>query len=601
MGCTQCFIDHPAGEQCLLPGGLPNTGETLTGKDYGPLLLVRKLGAGVLGTVYLAEHSATGTHFAVKVLHPHLAANPAVRERFYVEANEVRRVVHPNVTRLLDLRPAPGGHHCLLMEYVEGTPFSRLQLPLPPEEAVALLAQALEGLEAAHEQGVVHGDIKPDNLVLTTGPDGAKRVKLLDFGMAGPLSRGFTEEELAAGMVVGSPAYVAPELWVHAEPDARADVYALAVVGYRLLTGKLPFGGGGRMGEMLMGQKTVRPLPPHVLEERVPPALSTVLQQALSLRPDARFSSARAFRAALTEALRPMGSGSEVRRPGPMALRVRVEDPLQGGMRLARVCELTEEGLLVSWDGLPPPLAAQLQVELSFSGWTLNNTCDVVRVMTLTESLAESQGSGFSLLFSKDSAEVRRLVERAASEPAPDPDLAQLLTRASLCSQDPYSLLSLQPHADFAEVLQRAAAAERRLEPFREKLLPEAQRKALDSLRLQLDVARRTLGDPLARAGFDATRGNFRGVARCLAAGISQEMMERLRQAFLSARPEAEDRARALFDEGILLEAQRVLDIALARYAEALTVDPLNASMHRYYQSLHHRLQTMSADSASAG
>ncbi len=585
----------------MLPGALPNNGQTLTGQDYGPLVLERKLGAGVLGTVYLARHSATGTHFAVKVLHPHLAANPAVLERFYLEANEVRRVVHPNVTRLLDLRPAPGGHHCLLMEYVEGTPFSRLPLPLPPEEVVALLTQALEGLEAAHEQGVVHRDLKPDNLVVTTGPTGEQRVKLLDFGMAGPLACGFTDEELAAGMVVGSPAYVAPELWVRAEPDARADVYSLAAVGYRLLTGRLPFGGGGRMGEMMMGHKTVRPLPPHLLEERVPPALSAVLLQALSLRAEARFSSARTFRIALLEAMRPMGSGSEVRRSAPESLQVRVEDPFQGGKRLTRVCEVTDDGLFVSWDGLPPPLAAQLQVELSFNGWTLTNTCDVVRVMTLSEALAESQGSGFSLLFSKDSAEVRRLVERAAAEPALDADLAQLLTRASLCRSDPYSLLSLPQHADFAEVLQRAAAAERRLEPFREKLLPEAQRKALESLCLQLEVARRTLGDPLARAGFDATRGNFRGVARCLAAGISQEMVERLRQAFLSARPEAEERARSLFDEGILLEAQRVLDIALSRYAEALTVDPLNASMHRYYQSLQQRMQTVAMESPSAG
>jgi serine/threonine-protein kinase len=580
---------------------MPNNGQTLTGKDYGPLVLVRKLGAGVLGTVYLAEHSATGTHFAVKVLHPHLAANPAVLERFYVEANEVRRVVHPSVTRLLDLRPAPGGHHCLLMEYVEGTPFSRLSLPLPPEEVVPLLTQALEGLEAAHAQGVVHRDLKPDNLLLTTGPDGEKRVKLLDFGMAGPLARGFTDEELAAGMVVGSPAYVAPELWVRAEPDGRADVYSLAVVGYRLLTGRLPFGGGGRMGEMLMGQKTVRPLPPHVLEERVPPALSAVLLQALSLRPEARFSSARAFLVALTEALRPTIGGAETRRPGPSCLRVRVEDKLQGGTRPARVCEVNGDGLLVSWDGLPPPLASQLQVELSFNGWTLNCACDVVRVMSLNEALADGQGSGFCLLFTEDSAEVRRLVEQAVAEPAPDADLAQLLARASLCSQDPYTLLSLQPHADFADVLQRATAAERRLEPFREKPLPEEQRKGLEELRLQLEVARRTLGDPLARAGFDATRGNFRGVARCLSAGISQDMLERLRQAFLSARPEAEDRARALFDEGILLEAQRVLDIALSRYAEALTVDPLNASMHRYYQSLQQRLQTVAVASASPG
>jgi eukaryotic-like serine/threonine-protein kinase len=593
MGCNHCFAEHSTETPCTSSEGTPCDSEALSGMGYGPLRLVRKLGAGALGTVYLAEHSSTGAPFAVKVLHPHLAENPAVLSRFYAESRAAQHLVHPCVTRLLDVRQAPSGHHCLLMEYVAGTPLSRLPLPMPPEEVVFLLSQTLEGLEAAHASGIVHRDIKPDNLVLTTGRDGERRVKILDFGMAGPLAAGLTEEELAAGMVVGSPAYLAPELWVRAEPDGRADLYSLAVVGYRLLTGRLPFGGGGRMGEMLLVHKPTRPLPPHVLVEQVPQALSAVLMQAMSLRPDERFSGARAFRAALREAMRRPAFGCIA----PGTFHVRLEDPHTPGPLPVLVNDVSEEGLRIATDGPLPRLGARLQMELSLNGWALACAADVVRLLPAEEAHAWGGRQGFILHFSEPSEDVRRLITQALTppvEPTPDPELARLLARAAASSQDPYTLLALHPHADFAEVMQRVAQVQRRLEPFWPRPLPPEQRQALEALRDKLEVARRTLGEPLARARFDAMRGNFRGVARCLAAGVPRGAVERLRQAFLATRPDAETRARALFDEAVVLEAQRVLDAALARYAEALTVDPLNVSLHRYYHSLAQRVHAAS-------
>ncbi|HYO59924.1 serine/threonine-protein kinase [Archangium sp.] len=558
---------------------------------HGPLVLVRKLGAGALGTVYLAEHPSSGADFAVKVLHPHLADNPAVLNRFYMEARSAQSLVHPSVARVLDVRQAPSGHHCLLMEYVHGTALSHLPLPLPSAEVVFLLSQVLEGLEATHACGAVHRDIKPENLVLTTGRDGERRVKLLDFGMSATLAAGFSEEELSAGMVVGSPAYLAPELWVRAEPDGRADLYALAVVGYRLLTGRLPFGGGGRMGEMLLVHKPSKPLPPHLIEERVPPSLSAVLMQAMSLRPDERFASARAFRSALHEAMRRPAFGCLA----PPAFHVRVEDPEGHGLLPVFVNDVSQEGLRIACDGTLPRLGARLEVELSLNGWVLACTCDVVRLLPAEEARTWGGRQGYILHFSEPSEDVRRLIDQALApppaEPTPDAELAQLLSRAAGCSQDPYTLLAVHPHADFAEVLRRVAQAESRLEPFWQRPLPAAQRQALEALRAKLDMARKTLCEPLARARFDASRGNFRGVARCLAAGMPPSAVARLRQAFLATRPDAEARARAFFDEGIVLEAQNVLDAALARYSEALRVDPLNVSLHRYYHSLAQRLR----------
>ena len=588
-------MDHEEGAGCVGLGEGAQAAEALSGMGYGPLVLTRKLGAGAVGTVYLAEHPSSGAHFAVKVLHPHLAATPAVLQRFYQEARAVKAVQHPNVARVLDVRPSPSGHHCLLMESVQGTPLSRLPLPLAPSEVVFLLTQVLEGLEAAHAQGVVHRDLKPENLVLTTDRDGERRVKILDFGMAGPLTEAFSEKERAEGMVVGSPGYLAPELWLHSEPDGRADLYALAVVGYRLLTGRLPFGGGGRMGEMLLVHKEVRPLPPHLMEDRVAPALSAVLMQALALRTDERFATARAMRTALTEALRRPAFGCMA----PAAFLVRVEDVPGAGLQPVFVNDVSAESLRIACDGTLPRLGARLELELSLNGWVLSCTGDVVRLLPEQETRAWGGRQGYIVNFSEPGEDLRRMITQALapppSAPEPDAELAQVLSRAAGCGQDPYSLLAAHPHADFAEVLRRVAQAERRLEPFWHRPLPTEQRQALEALQGRLEVARRTLGEPLSRARFDASRGNFHGVARCLSAGVSPSSMSRLRQAFLAARPQAEPRARALFDKGVLLEAQNVLDEALSRYTEALRMDPLNIALHRYYHSLARKMRALPA------
>ncbi|HEX8538379.1 MAG TPA: serine/threonine-protein kinase, partial [Cystobacter sp.] len=503
MGCEQCLTQHEAGAPCTPGDDFPCDSETLSGMGYGPLVFVRKLGTGTLASVYLAEHPSSGALFAVKVLHPHLARTPAVLQRFYAEARTLKNLVHPNVTRVLDVRQAPNGHHCLLMEYVDGISLSRLPLPLPPAEVVFLLLQVLEGLEAAHLGGIVHRDLKPENLVLTTGRDGARRVKILDFGMASTLAAGFSAEELAAGMVVGSPAYLAPELWVRAEPDGRADLYSLAVLGYRLLTGRLPFGGGGRMGEMLLVHKPSMPLAPHQLDEQVPAALSAVLMQALSLKPDERFATARAFRAALNEAMRRPAFGCMA----PAAFQVRVEGASGQGLVPVFVNDVSDDGLRIACDGALPRLGARLEVELSLNGWVLACSADVVRLLPAEEARTWGGRQGFILQFSEPSEDVRRLITQALAPPPPetppDAELAQLLSRASACGQDPYSLLSIPPHADFAEVLRRLALAERRLAPFWHRPLPADQRQALEALHGRLEAARRTLGEPLARARFD--------------------------------------------------------------------------------------------------
>jgi serine/threonine-protein kinase len=677
MACKHCAVDHAAGAACPVVPMAP--GRSLEGQRHGPLVLKRRLGAGALGTVYLAEHPPTAHRFAVKVLHPHLAARPEVRTRFYREARALRELTHRHVARVLDARPGPFGLPCLLMEYAHGEPLSRLPMPLAPVEAVELLCQALEAVEAAHARGLVHGDLSADNLVLTRDARGERRVQVLDFGASAVLSASLSEEERACGMVVGSPAFISPEQWAGEAVDGRADLYALGVVGYLLVTGRLPFG-FGRVGELA-------PPEPNALNPSVSEALSAVLLRALAQRPEERFPEARAFREALARCLdtpAPRAPSAEEKDPladlevvvepaparadtgggvpwdsppHPIPLVQRVEAPpasggghvsifghvvpeggatpldlalrqvAQGappapvvevsapcvpapsglGVRLGlpvsrervavKAGDVTTDGFFAAWDGVLPPLAARLPAELSFAGRTVACECDVVRHVTQDEARLWNVDAGVFVQYAEPGEPLRQLLAQAlagdvrprAAEPRSDGELARLLSRAATVASDPYSLLGAPPDVDFDEVRRRASAALRRLDAFRQRTLPAEQRRALESLCQRVEAARRTLGEPLHRAGFDAVRGNLAGLARCMAAGLSEEAVEPLRRAFLAARPTAEARARTLFTQGHALEVQRALRDALARYAEALALDPLNVSWRRHYEALRQR------------
>ncbi|MDY7227501.1 serine/threonine-protein kinase [Hyalangium rubrum] len=568
---------------------------------HGPLILERLLGTGATGTVYLACHPPSGARFAVRVLHPHLASNPHVRSRFYVEANVASRVVHRHIARVLDARPGPGGLPCLLMEYVSGEPLSCLPLPLSPAETVGLLSQVLEGLEVAHARGVVHCDLKPDNLFLTQDARGQRRVKVLDFGMASVLASGFSKKELASGMSLGSPAYMAPEQWETTAADVRVDVYALAVLGYRLLTGRLPYG-RGRMGEVLLGQQEIRPPAPHVLDPRVPQALSVVVMQALSRRPEERFPSARAFRFALEESVRNAPKeavtleAAAPRAAAPSGLRVRVGCLGSPEPRVVRASDVSAEGLFIAFDGPPPPLASRLPMELSFQGQAVICAGDVVRHVSQDEAHAWGVSAGFFVHFAEPSRALRTLISHTRAgpaEPPADAELAQLLSRTAALGRDPYMLLGLPPSASFDEVRQRADSALRRLEGFWRRTLPTSQRQELETLRAHVESARRTLGEPLARVGFDALRGNPHGIARCIAMGLTDREVEPLRRAYLSARPGTEERARAFFSQGRTLETQNSAKAAVECYAQALALDPLNLTWQRHYWALQRRLRPM--------
>ena len=572
--------------------------ESFIGQRHGPLVFERLLGAGATGSVYLAVHPPTGTHFAVKVLHSHLAANLAVRNRFYVEAQVASRVIHRSVARVLDARRGPGELPCLLMEYVAGEPLSCMPLPLPPAEVVELLIQVLEGLEVAHARGMVHCDLKPDNLFVTKDASGKRRMKVLDFGMASVLAASFSEQELASGITLGSPPYMAPEQWQITAADVRMDIYAMGVVGYRLLTGRLPFP-RGRMGEVLQGQQEVLPHAPYTLDQRIPQALSAAVMQAMARRPEDRFPSAQAFRVALAELQRqlsrqPAAAEPVLPRAAPTSLRIRVGGLGSPEARPVRASDVSAEGLFIAFEGPPPPLAARLPMEFCFQAQAVLCSGDVVRHVSPEEARTWGICPGFFVHFDEPSDELLALIAQVRTgpaEPAADMELAQLLSRTAALGSDPYVLLGLPPSASFDEVRQRSESALRRLEGFWKKALPTRQRRELESLRARVEAARRTLGEPLARVGFDALRNNAHGIARCIATGLTEKEVEPLRKAFLSARPGTEERAHTFFSQGRVMENQNALKLALDCYSQALALDPLNLSWQRHFWALQRRLR----------
>ncbi len=265
-----------------------------------PYRLVRKIGEGASGEVFEAEHVELGRKYAVKVLSAaHAAAHDAV-ERFRREARAVAKLSHPNLVQLHDFGKSVDGRVFLAMELLSGKTLDlHAETGIPWREAVRLGIQATRALEAAHGAGLVHRDLKPQNLFLTDDGD----LKLLDFGVAMALAETDAEKRQKGFAVFGTPEYMAPEQVAGEPVDARCDLYALGCVLYELVTGSRPFEGSP---VVVMG-KQIREEPerPSVRAPSapMPREIEAVILKALRKEKEARFASAREMREALERAM----------------------------------------------------------------------------------------------------------------------------------------------------------------------------------------------------------------------------------------------------------------------------------------------------------
>jgi serine/threonine-protein kinase len=224
--------------------GVDLVGTVLSGR----YTLESKIGDGAMGTVDRARHARIPRSFAVKVLHKHLVANPKLMTRFYREAELAGRLEHGNLVAVVDVGEAEGVNY-LVMELAEGRALVDLlpEAPFSAERFIPLVRQLCDGLHYAHELGLIHRDFKPENVMITRDDHGREIPRIVDFGIAILRDQAATQEDrlTTAGLVLGTPHYMAPEQAMGAAMDPRVDLFALGVICYELLSGAMPFDGSG--------------------------------------------------------------------------------------------------------------------------------------------------------------------------------------------------------------------------------------------------------------------------------------------------------------------------------------------------------------------
>jgi serine/threonine-protein kinase len=251
-----------------------------------------KLGTGGMSNVYKATDRILERTVAVKVLAEHLSDDERFIERFKREALAVAKLIHPNIVQVYDTGEDEGRRY-IVMEYVDGRSGAQILQrhgPVEPEIAAEIGIQACAGLDYAHRRGIIHRDVKPGNLMIVGGPVGGGEmiVKLTDFGIARAIEQTRITQ---VGSVVGTAAYLAPEQVRGEEATPATDVYALGVVLYQFLTGRLPYEGSS-LAELAVRQQNEKPLPPDTYNSEVPKPLGAAVLRALEGDPNRRYASA---------------------------------------------------------------------------------------------------------------------------------------------------------------------------------------------------------------------------------------------------------------------------------------------------------------------
>ncbi|MGH7539215.1 MAG: serine/threonine-protein kinase [Gemmatimonadales bacterium] len=262
--------------------------------------VLKKLGEGGMGQVYLAEHVKMGRRSAIKVMSPAMVHDPDAVARFNREAANASRITHPNVCAVYDFGETPDGLIYLAMEFVEGEPLTDLleregALPLP--RATAIFKQTADALQAAHDLGIVHRDLKPDNIMVAPGREGADLIKVVDFGIAKAVGGDEAGQKVTkTGLVVGTPEFMSPEQLSGDKVDGRSDLYSLALVYFRTLTGQLPFQADSAQ-EVMIKRLTDEPqkLAASRPDLRFPEGLQEVLDAALTRMPGERYQTVAKF------------------------------------------------------------------------------------------------------------------------------------------------------------------------------------------------------------------------------------------------------------------------------------------------------------------
>jgi serine/threonine protein kinase len=602
--------------------------DPLLGTTLGSFRLVKRIGQGGMGTVYLGEQTLIGSRVAVKVLHEHLASDPSLVARFYAEARAVNLIVHPNIVNIFDMNVVPPRRFYLVMEYLEGQSLAAAAPGrMSTGAALPLLIQVCHALAAAHRNGVLHRDLKPENVFLCHREGPVPFVKILDFGIAKLFGGDTQAAQTTAGFIVGTPEFMAPEQATGEALDGRADLYALGVIAYRLATGRLPFSGGGVTG-VLLAHRDQAPRPPQELVPDLPPAWAHAILRALAKRPEHRFQTADEFRLALEailaslpagpgEATKPSPAPPPAARPTPAEVRA-TPSPLPtpaatttfpgtlvfpgSPPRAVTLRDLSRGGVFLCLDGALPAAFSRLRLSLQAPAAEMVDA-EVVRQVTAEQAGAWGMTPGVAVQFVSPNRAFKEALARQMEGHAPAGQgtgthsaerldtLCEMALHAWRPKLDgnPYALLGCAQDAEFSEIRARLRTVRAELEKLQERVLAPSQQRELERVVAQVLEAGEAIATPARRADTDAELYNWRGVARCIAAGLTVTELDARRERFLKAHPGADTRAHVHRVAGKAWEGTSATTQAVEEYERGLKLDPLNLGLHQAYWALKRR------------
>jgi serine/threonine-protein kinase len=366
--CEQCHLRYPNESTfCFVDGKPlvhlqdPRVGTTLAGR----YVIEEVLGEGGMATVYRARHKLVDRPCAVKIMSPGLSRDPVVRERFRREAKAAQKLAHPNIIEIFDQGDTEDGTSYLVMELLEGESLGTTLTrgPLDYHRALPIMVQVARALARAHDFEVIHRDLKPDNIFLCLRSDGSDLVKLLDFGIA----RSMQDARLTGqGEVFGTPQYMAPERITSIDAGASSDLYAVGIIFFEMLTGKLPFDAPDIPSYFL---KHLKEAPPKVRKfaRDTPEALDDLILSLMAKEPGGRPVDAHR----LHNDLLAICSSLDVRVPPeadaeeePSSRRVPATLPPVAIDRWAKRTTVFEQMLSRAFDGRPPAELAKMLDEV---------------------------------------------------------------------------------------------------------------------------------------------------------------------------------------------------------------------------------------------
>lgn len=318
------------------------------GKTIGNYKVVKQIGEGGMGVVYLAEHPVIGRKVAIKLLHTSFARDSETVARFFNEARAIHMIAHPNIVEILDFGQTTDGQPYFIMEFLSGQPLADriARGPVSPGDSVAIVTQICDALQAAHDKNIIHRDLKPHNVYLV-GAEAKPTVKILDFGVA-KLTTGWSSTDSGGqsvktrtGSLMGTPLYMSPEQCRGSgKLDHRTDIYSLAVILFEMISGHPPFTAEG-VGELFAKHMLEPPPSLAAVAPKTPPHVVRAVMRALSKNLEDRFPTMTAFGEALN------GRG-EIASPGSQRPRVASQVTTMSGVHPTSTGRPSEEATTLS-------------------------------------------------------------------------------------------------------------------------------------------------------------------------------------------------------------------------------------------------------------